>query len=109
MQTTAIRSVSVKDGDQVTSGVEISGEARGTFFSEGVFPAELRDQNGAILAQANAAADGEWMTEDFVPFRVTFTFTTTATNGVLVLKKDNPSGLPEQDEKLEIPVTFTAP
>lgn len=106
---TAIRNVSVKSGDQVTSGMEISGEARGTFFSEGVFPAELLNENGTILAQANAAADGEWMTEDFVPFRVSFTFTTADTTGVLVLKKDNPSGLPEHDEKLEIPVTFTAP
>ncbi len=105
-QVAAIRNVSVKSGDRVTSGMEVSGEARGTFFSEGVFPVELLDENGTVLAQASATADGEWMTEDFVPFTVTLTFSTATTKGTLVLKKDNPSGLAEHDESMQISVAF---
>ena len=47
------------------------------------------------------------MTTDFVPFSVTLTFVKPATaTGTLVLQKDNPSGLPEHDASVEMPVQF---
>jgi hypothetical protein len=50
------------------------------------------------------------MTEDFVPFKATLNFTVDkniySRNGALILKKDNPSGLPEYDDALEIPIVF---
>lgn len=90
-----------------TSPLALSGKARGMWFFEASFPVELRDNTGAILASGIATATGEWMTEEFVPFTSTLTWaTTTATSGVLVLKRDNPSGLPEHDKSLEVPVRF---
>jgi hypothetical protein len=47
------------------------------------------------------------MTENYVPFAATVTFTEPATeNGFIFLKKDNPSGLPENDASIAIPITF---
>ncbi len=47
------------------------------------------------------------MTADFVPFKVKLIFSPpTTAAGTLVLKKDNPSGLPEHDDELRIPVAF---
>lgn len=94
-------------GDTVSSPVSISGEARGYWFFEASFPVEIRDANGQLLGQWYAEAQGEWMTEDFVPFTSTLTFETPATpTGTLILRRDNPSGLPENDDELTIPVRF---
>lgn len=88
-----------------TSPLLLSGKARGTWFFEASFPVELRDSAGTVLASGIATATGEWMTEEFVPFTSTLTWaTTTATSGVLVFKRDNPSGLPEHDKSLQVPV-----
>lgn len=91
----------------INSPLIITGKARGNWYFEASFPAVLLDANGKVLAQAPAQAQGEWMTTEYVPFSVTLTFAvpTTAT-GTLVLKKDNPSGLPEHDNELRIPVVF---
>ena len=89
----------------ITSPTTLSGTARGYWFFEASFPVELRDESGNVLATSVAQADGEWMTENFVQFSSTMSWaTTTATSGVLIFKKDNPSGLPENDDSLEIPV-----
>ncbi len=101
-----LRDVSVKPGDTLKSGDTVTGEARGPFYFEASFPVTLTDDKGTVLAQVPAQAQGEWMTEDFVPFKATLTFTTSATSGTLQLKNDNPSGEPERDIIIEIPVKF---
>jgi hypothetical protein len=91
----------------VQSPLIIEGEALGTWFFEATFPVKLVDANGNIVATHFAQAQGEWMTEDFVSFKAQIEFEKPATaTGVLVLEKDNPSGLPENDAKIEIPVRF---
>ena len=48
------------------------------------------------------------MTEEFVPFEAVLEFDDSQipeNKGVLVLKKDNPSGLPENDDALKVPVS----
>lgn len=94
--------------DAVVEGrLNIDGEARGTWFFEASFPVVLYDDMGNALAHGVAQAQGEWMTEDFVPFHAELTIpATTAATGVLVLEKDNPSGLPEHANALRIPVRF---
>ncbi len=100
----------IKDGDTVSSPLTITGKARGQWYFEASFPVEVVDDNGNLLAQTPAQAKGEWMTEDFVPFEVTLNFVASSTNqGKIIFKRDNPSGLPENDAQLEIPVNFTAP
>jgi len=99
----------------VQSPLEIKGEARGTWFFEASFPVVLTDWDGKIIANGIATAgDGsvsstsDWMTEDFVPFTASLEFALPvySNRGSLILQKDNPSGLPEHDDALEVPVLF---
>lgn len=93
--------------EAVVSPLEIKGEARGFWFFEASFPIELRDENGILVAQSLGQAQSDWTTDDFVPFESTMMFSfPKAKKGTLILKKDNPSGLQENDEQLEIPVVF---
>lgn len=91
----------------LTSPLEITGEARGTWYFEASFPVRIYDANNVLLGFGIAQAQGDWMTENFVPFKATLSFTHPATEkGFLVLEKDNPSGLPEHADELRIPVHF---
>lgn len=103
-----IRVNSVAANDTVESPLTITGEARGTWYFEASFPVELLDADDNVLAQGVAQAQSDWMTEDFVPFTITLSFTPPAsgTTGTLVLRKDNPSGDPSRDDALLIPVQF---
>ncbi|HEX9679119.1 MAG TPA: Gmad2 immunoglobulin-like domain-containing protein [Candidatus Saccharimonadales bacterium] len=101
-----IRVTSPKPNSVVNSPVRITGEARGFWYFEASFPVELLDADGQRLAIEPVQAQGEWMTEEFVPFDMTLDFTPTTPTGVLILHKDNPSGLPEHDASVQIPVQF---
>lgn len=93
----------------VSSPLVVTGSARGTWYFEASFPIEVRNASGALIGQGYGQAQGEWMTENFVPFKsvpITFTAQPKGSTGTVVLKKDNPSGLPENDRSLEIPITF---
>ena len=48
------------------------------------------------------------MTEDSVPFTATLEFTRPeyGETGALILRRDNPSGLPENDDAVEISIRF---
>ncbi len=95
----------------ITSPLVIRGEARGNWFFEASFPVFLTDWDGRIIAQGIATAKGEWMTTDFVPYEATLTFIVDkdvySDRGTLILRKDNPSGLPANDDAMEIPVIFS--
>jgi len=97
-----------RPNQEIESPLIIEGEARGFWFFEGDFPVVLTDWDGLIIAEAIAQAEGEWMTEDFVQFeaRLEFEKPEYSNKGTLILQKDNPSGLPENDDALEIPVIF---
>lgn len=98
----------------VESPLVITGQARGTWYFEASFPIVLTNWDGLIIAEGIATAESDWMTEEFVPFKATLEFTNPYSegsadfmkNGSLILQRDNPSGLPEHDNALEIPVHF---
>ena len=91
----------------VTSPLEIKGKARGGWFFEASFPVKIVDANNNLLGQWHAEAQDEWMTTDFVPFKAELSFSAPETKmGFLILSRDNPSGLPENDEEIKIPVVF---
>lgn len=92
----------------ITSPLVISGRARGPWYFEASFPIELQDNNGAIITTTTAQAQGEWMTENFVPFTATLTFPAQPAGslGKIVLKRDNPSGEPANDMSIIVPVQF---
>lgn len=94
-------------GDLVTSPLVVKGEARGTWFFEGVFPVELLGKAGQSIKIVPATSSEPWMTEDFIPFEATIEFDSTGQeSGTLRLRKDNPSGLPENDMAIGFPVNF---
>lgn len=110
----------------VSSPLIIEGEARGTWFFEASFPISIVDWDGRIIAEGHAdavldpnnpdstpaSAETSWMTEDFVPFKAEITFTKPenigdfSNRGAIILQKNNPSNLPENDDALEIPIRF---
>lgn len=96
----------------VYSPLLITGEARGSWFFEASFPVYLLDSHGNALGQGVAQAQGDWMTTAFVPFTATLVFTADpqilGDEGMLVLQKDNPSGLHENDDELRISVIIGA-
>lgn len=107
-KTDAIRNVQlVPTGATVSSPLIVAGEARLWYF-EGSFPIKLVDARGRAIVETYASADGDWMTEDWVPFtaEVVFAAQPAGSTGKLILMKDNPSGLPENDDQVEIPVKF---
>jgi len=99
---------SPKPGEEITSPLVVSGEARGSWFFEASFPLVLTNWDGLIIAQSYAEAKDDWMTTEFVPFEGVLKFEKPeyGENGFLILQKDNPSGLPEHDDAVEIPVLF---
>lgn len=96
-------------GAAISSPLTVEGSARGSWYFEASFPMVLVDWDGKIIAEGIAQAQGDWMTQDFVPFKGTLTFSKPEdgnTAGALILRKDNPSGMPENDAAVEVPVTF---
>lgn len=95
-------------GTAIVSPLSVTGRARGPWFFEASFPLVLTDWDGRIIAEGYATAEGEWMTEEFVEFSGTLEFERPAygERGTLILKKDNPSGLPERDDAVEVSVVF---
>ncbi len=104
-----IRTIALVNAEngRLRSPLLIVGEARLWYF-EATFPIRLLNEAGREIAVGYASADGEWMTEDWVPFTAELTFSPQplGSRGTLVLEKDNPSGLPENDDRVEIPVKF---
>jgi len=92
----------------VSNPIEVTGEARGMWFFEGSFPITVVNWNGLIIGEGFATAQGEWMVEEFVPFTANIAFTRESDSyndrGTLILRRDNPTGLPEHDAALEIPI-----
>lgn len=94
--------------EEITSGYTIEGQAAGWYF-EAVFPIKLLDSTGKEIATTQAQAQSDWMTTNFVPFKATINFSIDKDqDGTLVFMKDNPSGLPQNDQKYEMPVKLKA-
>ena len=93
----------------ISSPLVVKGEARGNWYFEAVFPIRLIDSTGKELGHSIATAQGEWMTENFVPFTSTLTFNAPSDGqGTLILEKSNPSGLAENAQELRISVSWKA-
>lgn len=96
----------------IDSPLEIAGEARGEWFFEADAPVVLTDWDGRIIAEGFIAAEGDWMTEEFVPFSGTLEFEAPedsgpqSVRGSLIIQRANPSGRLENDMAVEIPVRF---
>ena len=103
-----IHVTSPKNDAELLSPFTVKGEARGTWYFEASFPVQLKNDKGVVVASGPAQAQGDWMTENFVPFTITLSFKrqVAGSKGTLILHRDNPSGLPQNEGSLEIPVVF---
>lgn len=95
---------SPKSGAVVKKTFVVAGSAPGNWFFEASFPVQVRDKDNSKIGQAIAQAQGDWMTTDLVTFTATITVSNYSGPATLVLLRDNPSGLPENDDALEIPI-----
>ncbi len=102
-----IKTYSPRPNAKITSPLTITGQARGNWFFEALFFVELTDVDNNKISYGIAQAQDDWMTKDFVDFLAIIEFTAPQTpTGNLILRKDNPSGLPENDNQLIVPVKF---
>ncbi|MEI6711445.1 MAG: Gmad2 immunoglobulin-like domain-containing protein [bacterium] len=106
--TQVIEVTSPRPNDSIKSPLILTGKARGSWYFEASFPIELRDANNVLIAKAVGQAQGDWMTENMVPFTATITFPAQpqGSHGMITLKNDNPSGEPEKSMMFDVPVTF---
>ncbi len=97
-----------RPNQKIFSPLNIEGEARGFWYFEATFPVVIKDSFDNIIVSGFATAQTDWMTEDFVAFKsqIIFEAPEKGSQGKIILQKDNPSGLPEHDDFLEIPIIF---
>ncbi len=93
----------------IKSPTLVIGFAPSGWMFEGVMPIKLVDDHGNILVSTQAQENypGTWQSGNPVGFSASLVFTPTTTSGKIVISKDNPSGLPENDASYEFPVKFT--
>jgi len=99
---------------KIESPLTIKGAVSGSWYFEGSFPVVLTDWDGRIIAETNAEAQEDWMTEDFVPFEINLKFDKPYEEGAsdfmkkgnLIFEKANASGKPENSDAYEIRVEF---
>lgn len=93
--------------DLVVSPLAVEGSMPGNWYFESVAQVEILDATGKVLGRAPVQAQTEWMTTTPVNFKSTveFAYPSTAT-GTLVLRNDNPSGLPENSRSESYPINF---
>lgn len=101
-----IEVVSPDSGETVTSPFVVEGRVPGSWSFEASFPIELFDENGNSLAIIPAQLQADWMTEELVEFIATIEVAGYRGPATLVLRKDNPSGLTENDDFVEIPIVL---
>ena len=103
-----IRVQSPIEGEIITSPFKVKGEAVGFWYFEADFPVRLYDDKDSLLATSIAMAQGEWMTENFVPFETELVFKVPkgSKSGKLVFERSNPSDMREHDRSLTIPIKF---
>ena len=101
-----MRGLNVVAGGEVTFPFTLTGEARGSWYFEGSFPVRVEDGSGDNVVEHSAQAQGEWMTEDFVPFAAILSPSGAIPSGeaTLVIEKANASGLPEHADAIRIPI-----
>lgn len=95
-----------KANARVPKSFTVTGKAPGPWYFEASFPIEVRSATGTVLVQKPATALTDWMTTDDVAFKVELTVTGYTGPATLVLHRDNPSGLPENDASVSIPIVI---
>lgn len=97
---------SPKERAKVGKTFTVSGEAPGPWYFEASFPIKVVDANNNFIGSSIAHAQGDWMTTGQVPFTATVTVEGYSGPAILVLLRDNPSGMPENDDSVSVAITI---
>ena len=93
-------------GATVPETFTVTGKAPGPWYFEASFPIKVVDADNNFIGQGIAQAQGDWMVEGDVPFIAAVTTSGYIGPATLVLMRDNPSGMPENDDSISIPVVI---
>lgn len=91
------------NNDIINSPITIIGQIPGNWAVEGDFMAYVKDSDGNNIGESIVKINGDWTATDLVPFSTTISFDGSGA-GTVVLQKDNPSGLPENDDQVVLNV-----
>jgi uncharacterized iron-regulated membrane protein len=98
---------SPKQNAKVGREFTVAGTAPSQWYFEATFPIQVRDINDNVIGSIGANAQGDWMSSSPVPFTATVHLDVNYSGpATLILMRDNPSGLPENDDSLEIPISI---
>ncbi len=99
---------SPKPGSEIKSPLTVIGRLKGGWFFEANAGLALLDQNKQPITVTNIMATTDWMTADWVSFKGTVGFPVEykGKSGYLQISNDNPSGMPENEKKILVPVLF---
>lgn len=102
-----IKITNPQPGATVEREFEVTGQAVGAWFFEASFTVEVVAPSGDRVAQTIVNAEGDWMQEGLVNFKSEIVQLPSAYEGeaTLILRKNNPSGLPQNDASVSIPIT----
>ena len=95
-----------KPNASVTKTFKVAGSAPGPWYFEASFPIKVIDKDGTMIGTSHGEAQGDWMTTGIVAFSANVTTSGYSGPATLVLLRDNPSGLPENDDAVSIPITI---
>ena len=91
----------------VASTLEVTGSAQGFWYFEGEFQIYIYDDNNEELGIGYVTAQGDWMTEGYVPFTGQLTFENSTTpGGRVVFRQSDPSGMQETLQESMVSVRF---
>lgn len=83
------------------------GSIKGGYFFEGNIRIIILDADKNVLKESNGIAKSEWMIEGPVDFEGNIDFTgMPSTSGYFRIANDNPSGDPENDKFIDIPIVI---
>lgn len=100
-------SFSILPNSKVHGTVSYTGVIKGGYFFEGNILVNVLGANKNVLKRGNAMATGEWMTAGPVNFGGSVDFSGLQKGPAYIeIHNDNPSGLPEHDKSVLIPVVI---
>lgn len=93
-------------GATVGKTFTITGKAPGSWYFEASFPIIVSDADGNKIATSHGQAQGDWMTTNVVPFTASVDVGSYTGKATVNLLRDNPSGLPENDDSTSFEVVI---
>lgn len=96
-----------QQGATVGGTFTVSGDAPNNWYFEASFPIQVRDSDDNVIGRGQAQAQSDWTKTGMVPFTAAITIGSGYRGpATLILMKDNPSGLPENDDATTIDIVI---